>query len=519
MEKYFNTTGVCIPRKHYIVNIDNKLLAIEKLINRDSYFTINKPRQFGKTTTLALLKNRLKEKYIVISCSFEGLGDFIFSSEKEFSNIFIDMLIRSLKINNEDASLILSSLHSNINSISSLSNLISDFTSKVNKEVILFIDEVDKSSNNQLFLSFLGMLRNKYLSREMDEDFTFKSVILAGVHDVKTLKLKFRDDEEVKLNSPWNIAVNFKVDMSFNPSEIESMLIEYCLDNNLKMNTSLLSHKLYYYTNGYPFLVSRLCQIIDEDILSNRSIWTLDLLQKALKQLFKESNTLFDDLFKNIENNQELRDYIFNILFNGSMNTFNRNNPLIELGYLYGIFKEDSGIVKISNRVYEQIIYDYFSSKLENTSSDITSYNFRNNFLLSNGGLDMNKVLLKFQQFMKEQYSTKDIKFLEHNGRTLFLAFLKPIINGVGFDFKEVQISEEKRLDIVVTYNSFKYIIELKIWRGEDYHQKGINQLYDYLDIHGVNVGYLLIFNFNKTKEYKDEIINLKFKELFTVYL
>ncbi|WP_354094911.1 hypothetical protein [Clostridium gasigenes] len=94
-------------------------------------------------------------------------------------------------------------------------------------------------------------------------------------------------------------------------------------------------------------------------------------------------------------------DYIFDIIFNGEMKIFNINNPLIALGYLYGIFKEENTIIKISNRLYEQIIYDYFSSKLENTTSNIINYNFRNNFLLLNGGLDMNKVLLKFQQFMK----------------------------------------------------------------------------------------------------------------------
>lgn len=32
------------------------------------------------------------------------------------------------------------------------------------------------------------------------------------------------------------------------------------------------------------------------------------------------------------------------------------------------------------------------------------------------------------------------------------MAFLKPIINGSGYDFKEVQISDEKRLDLVITY-------------------------------------------------------------------
>jgi formamidopyrimidine-DNA glycosylase len=61
---------------------------------------------------------------------------------------------------------------------------------KSNKDIILMIDEVDKSSNNQLFLDFLGMLRSKYLFEQQSQDLTFKSVILAGVHDVKNLKLK-----------------------------------------------------------------------------------------------------------------------------------------------------------------------------------------------------------------------------------------------------------------------------------------------------------------------------------------
>lgn len=88
------------------------------------------------------------------------------------------------------------------------------------KEILLFVDEVDKSLDNQVFLHFLGMLRNKYLFRESGRDYTFKSVILAGVYDVKNLKVKLRPEEERKYNSPWNIAVDFEVDMSFSPREI-----------------------------------------------------------------------------------------------------------------------------------------------------------------------------------------------------------------------------------------------------------------------------------------------------------
>lgn len=41
-------------------------------------------------------------------------------------------------------------------------------------EVVLLIDEVDRNSNNRLFLSFLGMLRSLYLSREQELATTFR---------------------------------------------------------------------------------------------------------------------------------------------------------------------------------------------------------------------------------------------------------------------------------------------------------------------------------------------------------
>lgn len=120
---------------------------------------------------------------------------------------------------------------------------------------------------------------------------------------------------------------------------------------------------------------------------------------------------------------------------------------------------------------------------------------------------------------MKEQYSGQDKDFIETHGRLLFLAFIKPIINGTGFEFKEVQVSEEKRLDVVITYNNYKYIIEMKIWRGIKYHEEGIKQLCDYLDIHDLKEGYLLVFNFNKNKEFKEERVVIQDKDIFEIYV
>lgn len=383
MGKRFNSTGVCVNRKHYMVDISNKINEIEELIDNEFYFTINKPRQYGKTTTLALLKKRLIDKYIVISCSFEGLGDYIFSNEKEFSNKFLELIIRSLKINNKEEGLILSELCLNINTIDDISNTITEFVQKVNKEVILFIDEVDKSSNNQLFLSFIGMLRSKYLLRELEEDYTFKSVILAGVHDVKSLKLKIKGNDERKYNSPWNIAVNFNVDMSFSVEEIITMLDEYSIINNLEMNNRKIAERIYYFTSGYPFLVSRICQVIDEIIYKNiDKNWVVSDVDKSVKIITTEDNTLFQSIIKNLENNNELYDLVNRILISGKNIVFNILDPIINSGITYGVFKDTDNGVAISNKIFEEVIYNYMASKLITKAKDMSNYmifNFNKN--------------------------------------------------------------------------------------------------------------------------------------------
>ena len=62
MPKKFNDTGLCIPDRHYMVDISNKIHQIIQLTGDGEYFTINRPRQFGKTTTLSLLAKHLNRR-------------------------------------------------------------------------------------------------------------------------------------------------------------------------------------------------------------------------------------------------------------------------------------------------------------------------------------------------------------------------------------------------------------------------------------------------------------------------
>ena len=89
-------------------------------------------------------------------------------------------------------------------------------------------------------------------------------------------------------------------------------------------------------------------------------------------------------------------------------------------------------------------------------------------------------------------YGDNTNTFVEENGRRLFLLYLKPIINGTGNYYIEAQTRDQTRTDIIVDYLGKQYVIELKIWHGNEYNKRGEEQL---------DKGYLLSFNFNKNKQ------------------
>ena len=64
--KKFNTTAVCIPSKHYMVDLSDRVKEIRKMVDAGEYFTINRARQYGKTTTLTALKKDLVNDYLVL---------------------------------------------------------------------------------------------------------------------------------------------------------------------------------------------------------------------------------------------------------------------------------------------------------------------------------------------------------------------------------------------------------------------------------------------------------------------
>ncbi|NJL14748.1 MAG: AAA family ATPase [Microscillaceae bacterium] len=521
MKKRFNITGSCNANEHYMMDDRRRFAGILQMVELGDYFVINRPRQFGKTTMLFALLTTLREdeRFLPVFMSFQGTGLAPHQSDTGMINLFLDLFIKGLRIQDKLLSKEISQMP-RPEDFGDLSDMVSEIVEKANKKIVLLIDEVDDSSVYEAFLRLLGMFRNKYLARNAGE-LTFHSIVLAGVHDIKSLKFKLRNPDDAQVNSPWNIAADFNVVMEFYPDEIAYMLRQYSEAEGVQMDFEAIAERLYYHTSGYPFLVSKLCKNIAEYILPKRedkSKWTLEEVEASVQLLLKENNTNFDSLIKSLENNEKLYNLVYRVIVEGEVIPFNPDSPLTNLGRIYGIFGEGHRLV-VHNRIYAQRIYNYMTVKRIESEQSYEEQRLGDQFTTDEGSLDLERVLRKFQSFMKEQYSSKNSHLIEREWRLIFLAFLKPIINGQGHDFKEVETSEEKRLDIVLTYLHYKYIIELKLWRGEKAHQKGLHQLAGYLEKHSLSQGYLLIFDDRKQPSWKEEIISHEGKEIFAVWV
>lgn len=94
MKKEFNITETCYADLHYMMDNSAKLNAILDLVKKGKYFTINRPRQYGKTTAIHGLYEILEdsEDFLPIKINFQGIDDKWQQSDEDFAKMFINLV-------------------------------------------------------------------------------------------------------------------------------------------------------------------------------------------------------------------------------------------------------------------------------------------------------------------------------------------------------------------------------------------------------------------------------------------
>ena len=185
-----------------------------------------------------------------MSLDFQRMSSLSFKDEQMFVASFSEELLYAInKIPEEIASRLCA---------------FADGTARLNSLQSLFVSCLCgvPVRKNQSFSSLMKWIRRPIIRCLWISSRSFVPIIFPGpaanlpvsypcrVYDVRNMKRKLRDDEEHKQNSPWNIAADFDVEMSFSVEDIAGMLREYEADYHTGMKVSEQASLLYDYTSG-----------------------------------------------------------------------------------------------------------------------------------------------------------------------------------------------------------------------------------------------------------------------------
>lgn len=149
----------------------------------------------------------------------------------------------------------------------------------------------------------------------------------------------------------------------------------------------------------------------------------------------------------------------------------------------------------------------------------------------ADGSINMEKLLLDFQQFFRENSDAWIGKFdyAEAGPQLLLQCFLQRIVNGGGYIDREYGLGR-KRTDLLIRkpltdgYGGpvQRIVLELKIRREslEKTIEKGLEQTFDYMDrVGSVDEGHLIIFDRSQAKTWEERIWHKSYEYLGRVIM
>ena len=492
----FNTTGLCRPELHYMVNPLRGLKdPIYRIIEGEEYFAIHAPRQTGKTTLLhALAKQLNKErKYISVVFSVESAG-YESITEHDANIKIIDSLYGSCTqfLEKKYFPKEVNKFKQNL----TLQNYLSDWSRSQKKPIVLLIDEID-SLYDDVLVSILRQLRNGFQGRP---DSFPSSIALVGLRDVREYKMKVRSgSRSLGSGSPFNIKAESILIERFSRNDINDLYSQYTKETG-QVFTDAIINRIYELTGGQPWLTNSIANEIVVKILKNdysKKI-TNDIVEQAKENLILRRDTHLDSLMDKLKEDRIKR--IVSAIINGEDVLFdNYSDDLLYTMDLGIVRKTEDKKITFSNKIYAEIIPRVLNHQLQDNIENKTEQSW---YLKEDGTLDMDKLLKAFQEFYREnsEHWIDMFYYKEAGQQLLLMAFLQRVINGGGRIDREMAIGRG-RTDLLIEFKKEKFVLELKLKHRPDAKQKGLDQISQYLDTLGLSKGYLIIFELKSSSK------------------
>ncbi|MDR1036514.1 MAG: AAA-like domain-containing protein [Deltaproteobacteria bacterium] len=548
--KFFNTTGICLPSKHYMLPPLTRLPDINEMISNEFYFAIHAPRQSGKTTCLMSLVEKINSdgQYYALYCSLAALRN-VDDSETAMSGI-VDQIrgwLRSSKVDRLRALANKSNENGYIAGYGTKVRLfLSDICQALDRELVVFFDEADCIHEKPL-IPFLAQIRDGFIARFSSFSEFPRSLALVGMRDIRDYLYQVRPESESRgTSSPFNVKYKSLTLNDFTREEIKSLYDQHTFETGQIFEPKTID-RVWFWSEGQPWLVNALpFAVIFEQFKNNYSkVITGDDIDLAAQHLILTNPTHFDSLMARLTE-PKVRRVIDSVIIGA--NTLPDNVSPDDRQYVIdlGLLKFDESnedFLRPSNAIYRELIIRFLTKSIRQKMSS----EFQNKWM-DGTKLDMDGILKAFQTYWRENSGAgatskvSEIKLFLKNfvgkilkkrnvGNTdeinkeimedvninspdfsseayahiVLFAFLQRVLNG-GADFIQREFAMGlTKTDICISDKDTRYPIELKI-KDVQPLEKSILQLRGYMDICGAKEGWLVIFDKNPKTPWKKKI-------------
>ena len=508
----FGTQGPVNPQEHYVVSRSDEIADFIKRVEEGRYVVIFAPRQTGKTTFFRRALDVLvadfgieaeaasPAAYFPIPLNFDvykntSVADFYANLYQdiceEIENLFqrrggtpTEALIQLL------ADTELTNPHTLRRFFRRLERLLTP------QKFVFIIDEFDGIPQAALS-DFLHTLRHIYIAGKPRCP---HSVGIIGVKSIAQLNY----DRSI---SPFNIQDEFHLP-NFTLEQVQELLEQYTEEVGQAFVPEVIE-SIHKQTAGQPVLVNRFAQILTEELqVPKTEPITMGHFSEAHTELLHGQNTNIEHLTTNIRKNPRFESVLMRIMARDEGVDFNMDDDIINELATYGVIKRASdGMCEILNPIYLYRIMRTFKpiiNGLEHEYLPSGSHEDFFNYITPTGRIDIKALLDNFRDFIiRAGFRILQVPDTpqESVGRHLLLAYLDQFIKLIG-GFMHIEVPTGRgRMDIIIIHNQEKYIVETKIWRGDNRYQTGKRQLAAYLRSEGVTEGYYVVFDHRQNPE------------------
>jgi hypothetical protein len=484
----FNTYGPVNPKRHYHIDRVAVKAAMREKIEKGRYFTLNAGRQTGKTTLFREVIAELEAdgRYLGVLLDCNGL------SQDPPPLIYEQISTRlqdSLGPRNwpgplgELARGVVVAHHHD------LARFLRELGRLSGRRILVIIDEFD-ALPEPVLTPLLGTFRYLYHHRDEPEIYAPHSLILVGVRTIPSLLQGTQ--------SPFNIADQFTVPY-FTAREVADLLSQHTAETGQPFEPRVID-EVFTETEGQPFLVNRIGQILTQDLVPDRSrAITPSDLEYALALLLSENNTHFASI---VSKAAPYRESLLPLLFYDERRS-DFMDPMTQELIMYGVLRVVSDerrlrYARIGNPIYRKVLLLRFATpRAEMPISGALLHRY-----VVEGVLDFDGLMDSFKAFMEEHgvrlmRSQATGRPLEMSGQYLLLSYLSAARSSIGGHVTIESLSSAGEMDVMAFYRGARFIVETKVWYGKAALEKGKAQLVAYLAAAGLHKGYLVVFDEN----------------------